>query len=89
MALIDRAPVALKIFLLAIAIIDDLGAIVIIAVFYTSQLSINALTISMLGLQLRIVLNRMGIQRTAPYLLVGIVMWVFVLKSGHATWPVF
>ena len=82
----SRAPVALKIFLLAIAIIDDLGAIVIIAVFYTSQLSINALTISMLGFAVAIVLNRMGIQRTAPYLLVGIVMWVFVLKSGvHAT----
>ena len=82
----SRAPVALKIFLLAIAIIDDLGAIVIIAVFYTSQLSINALTISMLGFAVAIVLNRMGIQRTAPYLLVVIVMWVFVLKSGvHAT----
>jgi NhaA family Na+:H+ antiporter len=82
----SRAPVALKIFLLAIAIIDDLGAIVIIAVFYTSQLSINALTISILGFAVAIVLNRMGIQRTAPYLLVGIVMWVFVLKSGvHAT----
>ena len=82
----SRAPVALKIFLLAIAIIDDLGAIVIIALFYTSQLSINALTISMLGFAVAIVLNRMGIQRTAPYLLVGIVMWVFVLKSGvHAT----
>ena len=82
----SRAPVALKIFLLAIAIIDDLGAIVIIAVFYTSQLSMNALTISMLGFAAAIVLNRMGVQRTAPYLLVGIVMWVFVLKSGvHAT----
>ena len=82
----SRAPVALKIFLLAIAIIDDLGAIVIIAVFYTSQLSINALTISMLGFAAAIVLNRMGVQRTSPYLLVGIVMWVFVLKSGvHAT----
>jgi NhaA family Na+:H+ antiporter len=82
----SRAPVALKIFLLAIAIIDDLGAIVIIAVFYTSQLSIDALTISMFAFAAAIVLNRMGVQRTAPYLLVGIVMWVFVLKSGvHAT----
>ena len=81
-----RAPVALKIFLLAIAIIDDLGAIVIIAVFYTSELSINALTISMLGFAAAVALNRMGVQRTAPYLIVGIVMWVFVLKSGvHAT----
>jgi len=82
----SRAPIALKIFLLAIAIIDDLGAIVIIAIFYTSELSINALAISMLGFAAAVVLNRMGIQRTAPYLLVGIVMWVFVLKSGvHAT----
>jgi NhaA family Na+:H+ antiporter len=82
----SRAPVALKIFLLAIAIIDDLGAIVIIAVFYTSELSTNALTISMLGFAAAVALNRMGVQRTAPYLLVGIVMWVFVLKSGvHAT----
>ena len=82
----SRAPVALKIFLLAIAIIDDLGAIVIIAVFYTSELSTNALTISMLGFAAAVALNRMGVQRTAPYLLVGIMMWVFVLKSGvHAT----
>ena len=82
----SRAPVALKIFLLAIAIIDDLGAIVIIAVFYTSELSTNALTISMLGFAAAVALNRMRVQRTAPYLLVGIVMWVFVLKSGvHAT----
>ena len=82
----SRAPVALKIFLLAIAIIDDLGAIVIIAVFYTSELSTNALTISMLGFAAAVALNCMGVQRTAPYLLVGIVMWVFVLKSGvHAT----
>ena len=82
----SRAPVALKIFLLAIAIIDDLGAILIIAIFYTSELSISALYISMIGFAAAVVLNRMGIQRTAPYLLVGIVMWVFVLKSGvHAT----
>lgn len=81
-----RAPVALKVFLLAIAIIDDLGAIVIIAVFYTSELSTNALTLSMLGFALAVALNRMGVQRVAPYLIVGIFMWVFVLKSGvHAT----
>ena len=82
----SRAPIALKIFLLAIAIIDDLGAIVIIAIFYTSELSINALSISMIGFAAAIALNRLGIQRTAPYLLVGIIVWVFVLKSGvHAT----
>jgi NhaA family Na+:H+ antiporter len=82
----SRAPIALKIFLLAIAIIDDLGAIVIIAIFYTSELSINALYISMIGFAAAVALNRLGIQRTAPYLLVGIIIWVFVLKSGvHAT----
>ena len=82
----SRAPIALKIFLLAIAIIDDLGAIVIIAIFYTSELSINALSISMIGFAAAVALNRLGTQRTAPYLLVGIIMWVFVLKSGvHAT----
>jgi len=81
-----RAPVALKIFLLAVAIIDDLGAILIIAVFYTSDLSTNALTLSMLGFALAVVLNRMGVQRVAPYVIIGIFMWVFVLKSGvHAT----
>ncbi len=82
----SRAPVALKVFLLAIAIIDDLGAIVIIAVFYTSELSSNALTLSMLGFALAVTLNRMGVQRVAPYLIIGVFMWVFVLKSGvHAT----
>ena len=81
-----RAPVALKVFLLAIAIIDDLGAIVIIAVFYTSELSTNALTLSMLGFAMAVALNRMGVQRVAPYLIIGVFMWVFVLKSGvHAT----
>jgi len=82
----SRVPVALKVFLLAIAIIDDLGAIVIIAVFYTSDLSTNALTLSMLGFALAMALNRMGIQRMAPYLIIGVFMWVCVLKSGvHAT----
>ena len=82
----SRVPVALKVFLLAVAIIDDLGAILIIAVFYTSELSTNALTLSMLGFALAVALNRMGVQRIAPYLIVGVFMWVFVLKSGvHAT----
>ena len=81
-----RAPVALKIFLLAIAIIDDLGAILIIAAFYTSELSVNALTLSMLGFALAVTLNRMGVKSIAPYLIVGIFMWACVLKSGvHAT----
>lgn len=82
----SRVPVALKVFLLAIAIIDDLGAIMIIAVFYTSDLSVNALTLSMLAFALAVGLNRMGVQKIAPYLIIGIFMWVCVLKSGvHAT----
>jgi NhaA family Na+:H+ antiporter len=82
----NRVPVALKIFLLAIAINDDMGAIVIIAIFYTSDLSANALTLSMLGFAIAVALNRMGVKRIAPYLIVGVFMWVFVLKSGvHAT----
>jgi len=82
----SRVPVTLKVFLLAIAIIDDLGAIVFIAVFYTSELSVNALTLSMLGFALAVGLNRMGVQRMTPYLIIGIFMWVCVLKSGvHAT----
>ncbi|MEM7242474.1 MAG: Na+/H+ antiporter NhaA [Pseudomonadota bacterium] len=81
-----RAPTALKVFLLAIAIIDDLGAIMIIAVFYSSDLSVNALTLSMLGFALAVGLNRMGVNRISPYLIIGIFMWVCVLKSGvHAT----
>ena len=68
----NRVPVTLKIFLLAIAIIDDLGAIVIIAVFYTSELSTNALTLSMLGFVLAVALNRMQVRRAAPYVLIGI-----------------
>ncbi|MEP0941449.1 MAG: Na+/H+ antiporter NhaA [Rhizobiaceae bacterium] len=81
-----RVPVALKVFLLAVAIIDDLGAIIIIAMFYTSDLSINALTLSMMGFVLAVVLNRLGVRALAPYLLIGIFMWACVLKSGvHAT----
>ena len=82
----SRVPVALKVLLLAIAIIDDLGAIVIIAVFYTSDLSVNALTLAMLGFALAVALNRIGVQRVAPYLIIGVFMWICVLKSGvHAT----
>ena len=82
----SRAPLALKVFLLAVAIIDDLGAIVIIAVFYTSDLSTNALTLALLGFALAVGLNRAGVKRAAPYVLIGVLMWVFVLKSGvHAT----
>ena len=81
-----RVPVALKVFLLALAIIDDLGAIVIIALFYTSQLSASVLLIAALGCVVLAILNARGVCKIAPYILVGVVVWVCVLKSGvHAT----
>jgi NhaA family Na+:H+ antiporter len=81
-----RLPAALKIFLLALALIDDLGAIVIIAVFYTADLSFLSLGLAALGLLALAGLNLFGIRRLAPYLLVGLFIWVCVLKSGvHAT----
>ncbi|NKB57330.1 MAG: Na+/H+ antiporter NhaA [Alphaproteobacteria bacterium] len=82
----SRVPVALKVFLLALAILDDLGAIVIIAIFYTAELSLTSLTIAGISTAILIGLNRAGVRRVAPYVLVGLVMWVCVLKSGvHAT----
>ena len=81
-----RVPVALKVFLLALAIIDDLGAIVIIALFYTSELSPPVLGIAAVGIAVLAYLNARNVTRIAPYLVVGLVVWVCVLKSGvHAT----
>jgi NhaA family Na+:H+ antiporter len=79
-------PVALKVLLLAIAIIDDLAAIVIIAAFYTEGVSMAALAVGGIGMAALLGLNRAGVTRLAPYVLIGLVMWVAVLKSGvHAT----
>jgi NhaA family Na+:H+ antiporter len=81
-----RVPVALKLFLMTLAIIDDLGAIVIIAIFYTSELSTTSLTIAGLAIAWLCLLKWRGVQTAAPYLMVGIILWVAVLKSGvHAT----
>jgi NhaA family Na+:H+ antiporter len=81
-----RVPASLKIFLLAVAIIDDLGAIVVIAFFYTSNLSLLALLLAAAVLAVMILLNRLGVRRIAPYALLGILLWILVLKSGvHAT----
>jgi NhaA family Na+:H+ antiporter len=82
----ERVPVGLKIFLMTLAVLDDLGAIVIIALFYTSDLSVQALLLAGLALVGLLVLNRFGVTRIAPYILVGLVLWTCVLKSGvHAT----
>jgi NhaA family Na+:H+ antiporter len=82
----SRVPTALKLFLTALAIIDDLGAIMIIAIFYTEELSWVSLDVALAALAVLAALNLAGVQRVIWYVLVGIVLWVFVLKSGvHAT----
>lgn len=82
----SRIPAALKVLLLAIAIIDDLGAIMIIALFYTEDLSVMALGFAGAALAGLFLLNRFGVKKIAPYVLLGLIMWVCVLKSGvHAT----
>ncbi len=81
-----RVPVSLKLFLMALAIIDDLGAIIIIAIFYTSNLSILSIAVAAISLAVLITLNRFGISKKAAYFIVGSILWVSVLKSGvHAT----
>jgi len=81
-----RAPVALKIFLTALAIIDDLGAVLVIAVFYTSKINMLALAIGFGMFGLLILGNRLGIHKTRFYVIVGIFLWLAFLKSGvHAT----
>ncbi|MGL4476486.1 MAG: Na+/H+ antiporter NhaA [Shewanella sp.] len=82
----NRVPVALKVFLLALAIIDDLGVIVIIALFYSSDLSVISLIIAGLAITGLFTLNRSGVTSLAPYGIIGLILWVAVLKSGvHAT----
>ena len=79
-------PQSVKIFLLALAIIDDLGAIVIIALFYSDDLSLLAMGLASVGLAVLVILNRQPVMRVWPYLVVGAFIWVCVLKSGvHAT----
>jgi len=81
-----RVPIALKVFLLTLAIFDDLAAIVIIAIFYSGDLSLTALAIGAAALALGVGMNRLGVTRPTSYILLGIVLWIAVLKSGvHAT----
>ena len=82
----SRAPASLKIFLLTLAILDDLGAILIIALFYTADLHAEYLAYALAPLAAMFWLNRRGVHRIAPILLLGVILWVLVLKSGvHAT----
>jgi NhaA family Na+:H+ antiporter len=82
----SRVPVSVKVFLTAVAVMDDLGAIVIIAAFYTDDLSWLALSLAGVAALLLFLLNRRGVTARAPYILIGILLWICVLKSGvHAT----
>jgi NhaA family Na+:H+ antiporter len=86
MLLGSRAPASLKVFLTAVAIIDDLGAIIIIAVFYTAQLSLPMLLAAGAGIVVLIALNRARVACIGPYVVIGLVVWLCVLKSGvHPT----
>lgn len=87
MALLNhRVPVALKILITAIAIFDDIGAIVIIAIFYTQKLSVFSLTMALFFTSTLIALNYFGVKRVSIYIAVGVLLWTAVLKSGvHAT----
>jgi NhaA family Na+:H+ antiporter len=81
-----RVPTSLKVFLAALAILDDLGAVTIIALFYSTGLNMPMLLASFATLAVLIVMNRMGVRRLSPYLLLGLLLWFFVLQSGvHAT----
>ena len=82
----NRVPSSLKILLLAIAIFDDLGAILIIAFFYTANLSLLVVALSIVPIIVLVLMNLAGVRNIVPYILVGGVLWVIVLKSGvHAT----
>ncbi len=82
----SRVPSGLKIFLLTLAILDDMGAILVIALFYTAELKVNYLLLALIPMALMLLRNLRGHHRMAPTLLLGVVLWVLVLKSGvHAT----
>ena len=82
----SRVPLSLKVFLTALAIIDDLGAILIIAIFYSGDLNIKYLSLMLLSFILLLILNKFNIKKFLPYLVVGLLLWDFTHNSGiHAT----
>ncbi|MGH6760189.1 MAG: Na+/H+ antiporter NhaA [Phyllobacterium sp.] len=82
----SRVPLSLKVFLTALAIIDDLGAVIIIALFYTADLNFAALGGAAAVVAVLVGMNRLGVKKLSPYLLLGVILWYLVLKSGiHAT----
>ena len=82
----DRVPMGLKVFLTALAIVDDIAAVLVIAVFYTANLAWGALAVAALCLLLALIANRLGVRHPLPYALIGAVLWIALLQSGvHAT----
>ena len=82
----SRVPISLKVFLTALAIIDDLGAIIIIAFFYAGDLSIKYLSLLLLTFIVLLILNKSGVKKFLPYLILGLILWFFTYQSGvHAT----
>ena len=84
--LADRVPLGLRVFLTTVAVVDDLGAIIVIALFYTATIALNSLAMAAGCLAILIAFNRLRVRHLLPYLLVGALLWFFTLKSGvHAT----
>lgn len=82
----SRVPLSLKVFLTAVAVIDDLGAVIIIALFYTANISIVSLAIAILCLTFLVLINLRGVNKLSPFVVLGVVMWLAVMESGvHAT----